>query len=236
MESHMRSAFAFLARTPALRALSVLGAFSVLAPQAKTLEGFNVNAGIVGSLNNPVFWITEDMGHGYVFVGPSVDLFENRLSLHLDLGVSDRIFFSRKDFWLRKAYRTTPDTLFETRDWAEFHQKVTQGYCAYKAALNFGAWSVFAGELIQFRIYRDVEEGNLEESYATAGNLDAFTVQSAKPYTSENIWESGLVFPIYGVARRFGRVSFWAQGVSLFSVQAGVGISLKPLGPIAPHR
>lgn len=201
----------------------------------KTYEGFNLGAKVGLGLNNPYAFLLDDLGNAFVYLIPSINLFENRLSLELDLGVSDRLLDHQNYESGYTDYYPARDTLFRTTTTWRRRYDETQFIYAYKGTLNFRAWSVFAGSMVYVVITDSEMEGERVTDYAV-GDLNSYRWQSQEPLHSRFIWGNGIVMPVYGVARRFDRFSLYLQGVSMVSLQAGLGFSLNPPRKIHAHR
>jgi hypothetical protein len=211
-------------------------ALSLYAPAAgKTLERFNLSAGAGGTLSDPGFWIGKELGTGFVFLGPGVDLFENRFSLQLDLGVSDAMFNSYTDEYLFSRYQPERDTLFLTESEYAYREDETIGMVSYTGALNFDNWSFYAGSLVLMRLIEVERTGTEYRSFALGDSLDRFESLDQKPIEERFRLGNGSVLALYGAARRFGRISVFIQGVAMVSLQAGIRVSLRPLGKVGPH-
>jgi hypothetical protein len=204
--------------------------------QAKTLERFNLSAGAGGTLSVPNFWLGEALGNGYVFLGPGVDLFENRFSLQLDLGVSDALFNSRTHDYGYNSYKPYRDTLFRTRGEYTYREDETLGMVSYTGALNFDRWSFYGGSLLLMRLIEVERKGMEYRSFALGDSLDRFEGLDRKPIDERFRLGMGNILALYGAARRFGRVSVFVQGVALISIQGGIRVSLRPLGKVGSHR
>jgi len=226
----------------AVRLRSILSAvtlYSVLlssAAHARTLERFNLSAGAGGGLNNPYAWFQDEMGNGFLFLGIGVDLFENRLSLQSDLGVSDKLLARYKYNGWYGDWETSRDTLYEYQTFYEVNEKGFRGFFTYQAVLNFTHWSWYAGNFVLFTSVEDKRSGTHYKSYALGSDLKAGHMLSNEDFSFDYYWGMMNVLPLYGVASRFGRVSIFAQGLGFAAVQAGVRVSLHPLGPVAPHK
>jgi hypothetical protein len=203
---------------------------------AKTLERFNLSAGAGGTLSVPNFWLGEALGNGYVFFGPGADLFENRFSLQLDFGVSNVITQSSSFEYAYDSYEPLRDTLFRSEFQYTYRDDETLGLISYTGALNFDRWSFYAGGLVLMRLIEVERTGTEYRSFALGDDLDGFEPLDSKPIDQRFRIGAGNVLALYGAARRFGRISVFVQGVALISIQAGVRVSLRPLGKVGPHR
>lgn len=201
----------------------------------KTFERFNISAGAGGTLSDPGLWIGEDLGTGFVFLGPGVDLFENRFSLQLDLGVSDAMFNSYSNEFGYTRYEPERDTLFRTESEYVYREDQTIGMVSYTGALNFDNWSFYAGSLVLMRLIEVERKGAEYRSFALGDSLDRFESLDQTPIEERFRLGTGSVLALYGAARRFGRISVFVQGVALVSLQAGVRVSLWPLGKVGSH-
>lgn len=215
----------------------ILIAISALVAGAvgKTYEGFNLGAKVGLGVNNHYAFILDDLGNAFVYLTPSINLFENRLSLELDLGVSDQIFNHQNYESEYTDYFPARDTLFRTTtSWRRRYDE-TQFIYAYKGMLNFRSWSVFAGSMVYVVIADSEMEGERVTDFAV-GDLKSYQAKSREPIRSKYIWGNGIVMPVYGVSRRFDRFSLYLQGVSMVSLQAGLGFSLNPPRKIHAHK
>jgi hypothetical protein len=226
---------AFHPRTIPIWVFAIASLFPVPAG-AKTLERINLSAGAGGTLSDPGIWIGKSLGYGFVFLGPGVDLFENRLSLQLDLGVSDAMFRSTTFGYDYSRYTPLRDTLFRTESEYTYRNDETQFTLSYTGALNFGSWSFYGGSMSLWTIVETERKGTDIRGYSTGDSLERFHESSRAPFKEHSMFGYGNVMALYGAARRFDRVTVFVQGVALVSIQAGVRVSLYPLGKVAPHR
>lgn len=224
-------------RRTLISAILILCALMCWVPAgAKTLERFNLSAGVGGTLSVPNLWIGEALGNGFIFLGPGVDLFENRFSLQLDLGVSNALFNSKTyDFGFRE-YKPYRDTLFRTESDYEYRKNETRILASYTGALNFDKWSFYAGSLVLMRLIEVDRKGMQYRSFALGDTLDRFEWLDQKPIDERYRFGMGNILALYGSARRFGRISMFVQGVALISIQGGIRVSLRPLGKVGSHR
>jgi hypothetical protein len=202
---------------------------------AKTLERFNLSAGAGGTLSVPNLWLGESLGNGFVFFGPGADLFENRLSVQLDFGVSNAVTQSSSFEYAYDRYEPLRDTLFRSEYQITYRDDETLGLISYTGALNFGRWSFYGGSLVLMRLIEVERTGTEYRSFALGDSLDGFERLDAKPIYERFRIGTGNVLALYGAARRFGRVSVFVQGVALISIQAGVRVALRPLGKVGSH-
>lgn len=208
----------------------------VLAPvSARTFEGFTLGAKAGVSLNNPYIYGSYHPGKALFALSPGLKFFENRLVVEGDLGISEKLYEHEREDWYHTSWRRTRDTLFLTSIWNDQEENVYRFFYSYKGVLNFGAWSLFAGQMVLVEFEDVREEGEREVQYTTS-SIDTLITKSSEPYSSRYQWGDGIVVPIYGVTRRFGRWFVQVQGSSFFSLQAFVGASLWPVRAIGPHR
>lgn len=218
-----------------LGSLALAGLFAFSA-QARTFEGFNLSFKTAGGVNNPYLFFHNRLGNAFVFVTPTLDLFENRLSLELDLGVSNKVFRSTSYESVRTTYRPMRDTLYRTSYWTDGREDITQFLYAYKGVLKINRWSLFAGSMVYVRVHEGTEKVEEYLGYATGGDLNSFTGLDTEEREYDFQWAWGTVYPVYGAARRFGRWALFVQGVSLVSVHAGLSWTLRPTRGMAPHK
>jgi hypothetical protein len=221
---------------PRFLRIVAIAALLACAARAKTYEGFNLSFKAAGGVNNPYIYFGERLGNAFVFVTPSLDFFENRFSMELDLGISNQVFRSEFHESVRTMYQPSRDTLYRSRYWYEDREDITQLLYAYKGVLNFDRWRLFAGSMVYVRVHEGTEKVEEYRSYATGGELDSFTSIETDEREYDYLWSWGTVFPVYGVVRRFGRWSLFLQGVSIVSLHAGASWSVFPPRGIAPHK
>lgn len=230
--------FRSVLRTDFRLLFAIFPALSALSPgraEARTFEGFTLGAKAGVSLNNPYVFEAYTPGTFLVAVSPGLRLFENRLVLEGDIGISEDLYEHQIVDWYREAWWSRRDTLY-TRSWSteDEHERYRFFY-SYKGVLNAGSWSFFAGQAVYVRFHHTRERGSTNYSYTTSA-VDSLHPISSGPIRSDYWWGNGLVVPVYGIARRFGRWSLHLQGASVFSLQAFVGVNLNPVRAIGPHR
>lgn len=219
------------------RIVLVLSCLALAAGPAvgRTYEGFTFGAKAGVSLNNPYAWGTDHPGNFLFAVSPGLKLFENRLVLEGDIGLSERLVRHESIPWWRERWDTDKDTLFRDRWISEEERDEYRFFYAYKGVLNLGAWSAFAGHMVYVRFIDSEEHVSHTRAYSTSAP-DSMQYLSQEEFDVRSLWGFGSVVPVYGIARRFGRWSLHLQGASLVSLQALVGVSLNPVRRIGPHR
>jgi hypothetical protein len=201
----------------------------------RTFEGFTVAAKAGLSLNNPLILDYYHPGTVLFAISPGIKLFENRLTLEGDVGISDRLMEHQGRDWMSTSWHARQDTLFRTARVTHEAADMYRFFYAYKGVLNVGSWSFFAGHMVFVRIMDVTESGTRFIEYTTSA-VDSIRPQSSEPIANRYQWGNGIVVPVYGIARRFGRWSLHLQGASILSLQALVAVSLSPIRGIGPHR
>jgi hypothetical protein len=225
-------------RMPRKSLLLFLTALILLAHSARgnTFEGFDFSVKAFAGINNPAAYFHDELGNAFLFLGPGIHLFENRLSLETDLGLADKYLLRDRYDNDYDRYYVLRDTLFRaTRQTTEIETNY-QMLWSYRGVLNFQNWFFYAGELVYLRAVETKEDGRMVTEYSTTVTADSLKPYRTSPVHLDGIWGYGSVIPVFGLGRRLGHWAFYLEGAGLISLHAGVGFSFNPPRNVGKHR